>query len=66
MAYFLDTDEGDTSYAKLLLASPDEVLKQVIIAVRCKIINLGDCTFVSKMFHSSITAIFLDFYSLDC
>ena len=28
--YSLDSDEGDTCYAKLLLASPDEVLKQVI------------------------------------
>ena len=27
--YSLDSDEGDTCYTKLLLASPDEVLKQV-------------------------------------
>lgn len=30
VACFLNSDEEDTCYAKLLLASPDEVLKQVI------------------------------------
>ena len=29
LTFYLYSDEGDTCYAKLLLASPDEVLKQV-------------------------------------
>jgi len=33
VTFYLNTDEGDTCYAKLLLASPDEVLKQVSVEV---------------------------------